>query len=284
MYDPLRPRPSPFAGTWYPGDPVELARLVDGLLDEGETGSEGESVVGLVSPHAGLVYSGAVAAAGYRRLRSEPVDTAVLLGPSHRAFFEALGVYPAGAFETPLGVVDVDARLATDLLETDARFRSMPDVHAGEHGIEMQLPFLQRLHPGCRIVPIMMGSQSRELIAAAALALADVVSRADGRVVLVASSDLSHHEPRERACALDGEVLRRLEAFDDAALEERLARNHRHACGGGPMVSVMRASRALGAERARVVRYGDSGEASGDVAAVVGYVSAVFTFTPSAAA
>jgi AmmeMemoRadiSam system protein B len=280
-------RRSPFAGTWYPSHPDELARLVDGFLDGADGNANGRGhghavsgkLYGLVSPHAGLVYSGPVAAAGYRRLRAEAsdVDSVILIGPSHQAFFEALAVYPEGAFETPLGLVRVDTELARAVLEGGPQFRALPEVHAQEHSLEMQLPFLQRVKPDIRIVPIMMGKQSEEMIGAACDALVRAVSTFPGRVVLIASSDLSHYETRERARQLDGEVLRCLKEFDASALSEELARDHRHACGGGPIVAVMRASGLLGAEHSQVLRYGDSGDVSGDVTAVVGYVSAEFT-------
>jgi MEMO1 family protein len=269
-------RRSPFAGSWYPADPRELEAMVARFVaEEEEVELEGE-LVALISPHAGLVYSGPVAGAGYRLLaRDAPAfATAVLLGPSHRKFFDALAVYPAGAFATPLGPVPIDAELADAFLRETPRARAMPEVHGDEHCLEMQLPFLRYLLPDLRIVPVLMGNQSVENVAAAARAVAAVAKTADRPVLLVASSDLSHYESRARARELDDEVLGCVGRFDAPALASLFERNSRHACGGGPIVAVMAAARALGATEASVLRYGDSGDVSGDTDAVVGYVSA----------
>ena len=152
----------------------------------------------------------------------------------------------------------------------------MPEVHRGEHCLEMQLPFLQHLLPEARILPVMMGTQSARNIEAAASAMVRAVSASDYPVLLVASSDLSHYESRDRARALDSEVLERIERFDPEALEKLIEDEREHACGGGPIVAVMMAARELGAGGARILAYGDSGDVSEDTDAVVGYVSAAF--------
>jgi AmmeMemoRadiSam system protein B len=281
--DPVRP--SPFAGTWYPADPEELRDLVRRQLEEAASSAvlpKGTKLVALISPHAGLVYSGPVAAAGYRLLaggEAGAFDTVLLLGPSHRVFFDGLALYPRGRFRTPLGLTEVDSELAAAIASETARARPMPEVHRQEHCLEMQLPFLQQLLPEARIVPILMGNQSREDVAAAARAIAASVARSKRRVLLVASSDLSHYQSRARARDLDSEVLDCVERFDPDALERLLDAEEGHACGGGPMVAVMRAARVLGADGARLLRYGDSGDVSGETDAVVGYLSAALFVT-----
>ncbi|HXV60725.1 MAG TPA: AmmeMemoRadiSam system protein B [Vicinamibacteria bacterium] len=270
-----RLRPSPFAGTWYPGEPETLRALVLRLLNESRESLDGKRVFALVVPHAGLEYSGGVAASAYRILRETEVETVILLGPSHRVFFDALAVFPAGAFETPLGRVAIDAELSRELLDSSDRFRAMPEVHDQEHCLEMQLPFLQVVLPRCRIVPVMMGNQSRELVDLAGKALAAAASSSRA-VLLIASSDLSHYQPRPRARRLDETVLAAVRGFAPEALFDALEDNPRHACGGGPIVSIMAASRSLGAKESKVLRYADSGDATGDTGAVVGYLSAAF--------
>jgi MEMO1 family protein len=281
--DALWTRRSPFAGTWYPAEPAELRALVSHQLDEAAPGTDlppAERLVALICPHAGLAYSGSVAAAGYRLLGRGAsggpgsFESVLLLGPSHRAFFNGLALYPRGAFETPLGWAEIDAELTAALAAETSRAQGMAEVHRREHCLEMQLPFLQVVLPGARIVPVIMGDQSGENIAAAASAIAAAVSRSTRAVLLVASSDLSHYESRPRARALDAEVLDCVERFDPEALERLLGAERGHACGGGPIAAVMRAARELGAGEARILRYGDSGDASGDTDAVVGYLSA----------
>jgi AmmeMemoRadiSam system protein B len=230
-------------------------------------------LVALISPHAGLRYSGPVAAAGYRLLERQSFRSVVLLGPSHRVAFDALATYPEGAFATPLGLAAVDAELCRSFEGATPRARPMPEVHREEHCLEMQLPFLQRLNPGVRILPVIMGSQSPQNIEAAAGAMVRAVSASAYPVLLIASSDLSHYQSRERARVLDSEVLECIERFDARGLAELLEKDRGHACGGGPMVAVMMAARELGAAHSRILAYGDSGDVSGDTDAVVGYVS-----------
>jgi AmmeMemoRadiSam system protein B len=220
------------------------------------------------------VYSGPVAAAGYRLLLGRRFDAVILLGPSHRQWFDALAVYPRGAFATPLGRVRVDSELAEEFSRQTARARVVAGVHEAEHSLEMQLPFLQHVLPEASILPVVMGNQSRENVEAAASAIVGSVSRSRRSTLLVASSDLSHYRSRERARELDSEVLDCVARFDPDGLERLLETDHDHACGGGPIVAVMRAARELGATGASVLRYADSGDVTGETEAVVGYLSA----------
>ena len=150
----------------------------------------------------------------------------------------------------------------------------MPQAHGREHSLEMQLPFIAHLMPDAAIVPLVMGQQTRATAFAVGAALARAIASRAGEVLLVASSDLSHYEDARTAAALDGEVLRHVEALDPGGLMDALEREPRHACGGGPMVAVMEAARQLGARHARVLRYADSGDVSGDKSSVVGYMAA----------
>ena len=260
------------AGSWYPGTRARIEAEVEGYL-QGVSGSRPKGrILGLISPHAGLRYSGPVAAHGYGLLRGAPACTVVMVGPSHRAIFDGVALWARGAFETPLGRIPIDEELTTTLLQPPVV--ELPDVHLQEHSLEMQLPFLQSVMPGLRLVPLLMGSQDR----ASVEALAGVMERAlAGRrdVLLVASSDLSHYHPAAIANRLDGQVVSAVDAFDAEALMTLLEGSPHHACGGGPMVAVMRTAQALGARQARVLRYADSGDAGEhDKSRVVGYLSA----------
>lgn len=228
----------------------------------------------LVSPHAGIMYSGRVAAAGYRWLEPTAFDTAVLVGPSHFVPFPGASVYPAGAFETPLGSARVDEELAAAVVSRGRHMRCQVEPHEREHSLEMQLPFIQVLAPHAAIVPILMGAQAREYVDDLASALAEAVRAVSRRALLVASSDLSHYLPASIAARLDGRVCDRIDAFDPDGLMHLLETDPQHACGGGPVVCVMKAARALGATASRVEAYGDSGDVTGDKSGVVGYVSA----------
>jgi AmmeMemoRadiSam system protein B len=262
------------AGSWYPGTAKAVVAEVEEYLRAAGRQSVPGRLVGLISPHAGLRYSGPVAAHAYSLLSGRSGLTVVLIGPSHRFAFDGVAVWARGGFETPLGVVPIDEELARALLSLDPRAADEPRPHREEHCLEMQLPFLQHLVGDLRIVPALMGSQSRSEVDRFATALAEAVGeRRD--VVLVASSDLSHYHPALVANRLDAVVVNDVGRFDPEALMLRLEASHEHACGGGPIVCVMRAARTLGAVDATVLKYGDSGDAGeGDKRRVVGYLAA----------
>ena len=264
-------RPAAVAGTWYPGTALELAAAVDAHLSRTTRDVEGE-LVGLIAPHAGLMYSGPVAAHAYRLLAGRAFDVAVIVGPSHFVGFDGVAVHPSGGFETPLGVMPIDGDCAAALRRASPMVREHPTAHVREHSIEMQLPFLRRLAPGLPIVPLVMGRQT----AATARALGDALQTVlrGRRALLVASTDLSHYHRATEAARLDSVVIDHVSRLDADGLQAALDACPEHACGGGPMVAVMRAARLLGAREAVVLQYGDSGDVSGDKSAVVGYLAA----------
>jgi hypothetical protein len=230
------------------------------------------SVQAILVPHAGLVYSGPVAAWAYRSVEGGEFDAAVIIGPSHHVGFDGVAVYPSGAFDTPLGPAEIAADLATAIQHASPVVHADAASHAREHSLEMQLPFLRRVLPSTPIVPLMMGYQTAATIDGLAEALARALERR--RVLLVASSDLSHYLDAGAAEVADRLVLDAVARFDADGLAALLHARPDHACGGGPILSVMRAARALGARAARVLRYADSGDVSGDKSAVVGYMAA----------
>lgn len=267
-----RIRPAAVAGTWYPASAPALAGAVDEYLARagGEPASFAE-LTAIVAPHAGLMYSGPVAAHAYRLLRGRTFDVVALVGPSHFVGFDGVAVYASGGFETPLGTVRVDEAAAALLAATPVACERA-SAHIREHSLEMQLPFIQRLLPEVPIVPLVMGLQTPETAVALGDALAAVL--AGRRALLVASTDLSHYHDAQTASALDAVVLEHVSRFDPVALQRALDARPGHACGGGPLVAVMHAARLLGARDAEVLSYADSGDVSGDKSAVVGYMAA----------
>src|SRR5262245_27099363 len=262
------------AGSWYPGTSAALASAVDRHLEHADRRAAGIAgdLVALIAPHAGLTYSGPVAAHEYRRLRDRAFDVAVLVGPSHFVGFEGVSIYPVGGFDTPFGVAAIDEACAGAILSHGGVVREHRVAHAREHSLEMQLPFLGRLAPQMPIVPLVMGYQTADTAAA----LGDTLAAAlrGRRALLVASTDLSHYHDAATALQLDRVVIDCVQRFDSDALQDALTRNPDHACGGGPTVAVMRAARLAGARDAIVLNYADSGDVSGDKSAVVGYLAA----------
>ena len=264
-------RKAAVAGTWYPGTRELLRAEVDGHLGRATVECAGD-VSAIIAPHAGLHYSGPVAAYAYKLLDGRRYDVAVLVGPSHYVGFDGVAVYERGAFETPCGPVPIADQCAAAIAMAASSVRHRPSAHVREHSLEMQLPFLQRVLPDTPIVPLVMGYQTRDTILNLSQGLTAGLS--GRRALLVASTDLSHYHDADTAARLDGEVIKHVRAFDAEGLLAALEGFPHHACGGGPTVSVMQAARALGARDARILKYADSGDVSGDKASVVGYLAA----------
>jgi len=267
-------RKSVIAGTWYPGDPSILTGDIRSYLDKVPEQPVGGPVVGLVSPHAGYGYSGQIAAHGYRLIEGRRYDAVVVIGPSHRVLFHGASVWPSGGYETPLGVVPIDSELAGAILGADPVLNSDWKPHAGEHSVEIQLPFLQVVLGTFAFVPVVMGTQDLRTCEAVAGA---VFQAAKGKnVLVVGSSDLSHFHTYEQARRLDQAVVDLVQKRDYRGLARELEDGSCEACGGGPMVAAMLVAEKTGARGVKVLRYANSGDVTGERRQVVGYLSAAF--------
>jgi AmmeMemoRadiSam system protein B len=262
------------AGTWYPDNPAVLVAQLDGYLERATVTEPAGRLRAIVVPHAGLMYSGPVAAYAYNVARRHQYSALVLVGPSHFIPFEGVSVWPDGEWETPLGPVPVHRELGEAIRNQSEIIFSLPTAHGREHSLEMQMPFIAHLMPGVPIVPIVMGNQRAGTAFSLGAAIASAVQTHAPDALLVASSDLSHYQDAAIAEALDRVVIGHVESFDASLLMDALEREPRHACGGGPMVAVLHASSRLGATQARLLQYADSGDISGDKSSVVGYMAA----------
>lgn len=236
--------------------------------------------MGLVVPHAGYVYSGAVAAHAYKLLDAGAFDRVLIVAPSHRAAFSGVCATRKEGYRTPLGVVPIDRELVEELQSKSAWVQDHPEAEALEHSLEIQLPFLQVTLGDFRLTPLLMGDQSFSMCESLSTIIHELCR--NRKVLLVASTDLSHFHSYQEAKALDRQVLKKMEAFDPRGLSEELASRHCEACGGGPMITVMLTARKLGADTARVLHYANSGDVTGDRSGVVGYMAGVI-FRSSAA-
>ncbi len=263
------------AGSWYPGDPETLSRDVKRYLENAKKEKVEGQIVALVSPHAGFMYSGQVAAYAYKLVEGMDFDSVVVVGPSHRFPFKGASLWDHGGFRTPLGVVPVDAELSRKLMEKRKEIRFIPEAHRQENSLELQIPFLQTVLKSFKLVPIAMEPDwSWETCQYLASAIAEAVR--GKKVLLVASTDLSHYYTYKIAVELDRIVLNHIERFDIEGLNRDLKNDRAEACGGGPVVTIMLAARALGANKGRVLKYLNSGDVTGDRSKVVGYAAAVF--------
>ncbi len=271
-------RPS-ISGTWYPDNAADLRRSLEGLLDIVSDQSQGTSgkVRGLLVPHAGLVYSGDVAAHAYATLKDADYDTVVILGPYHAYHESPFLVCQYAGYKTPLGTVPVDRELI-DRIDANLLIESgmslTPTAETTEHSIEIQLPFLQTVLGTIPVVPIMLAHQTPTTVAALVGALATALHDADP--LLIASSDLSHFNPQHLAVLMDREMLRRVEAFQAEAVLQAEHEGAASACGAGAIATMMLVARAFGTEHAKVLSYRTSGDVTGEYDPVIGYASAAF--------
>ncbi len=274
------------AGTFYPADPAQLAKTVDALLGQPAPQVNAQSVVAIVAPHAGYEFSGSVAANSYAALKGRKVRRVVVIAPSHYESFEFSSVYDGEAYATPLAKIPVDREFARRLAEQNSLIRLASNGHVasgdrGEHALEVQLPFLQRTLGSFQLVPVVMGTQDYQASRALGTALARLISGPD--TLIVASSDLSHFHPYDRAVQLDRATLSAIQQFDYLTLSHNLESRTWEACGGGPIVAAMIAAERLGATQAKVLKYANSGEITGDRGRVVGYGAVALLRSPQKA-
>ncbi|MDO5536841.1 MAG: AmmeMemoRadiSam system protein B [Desulfovibrionaceae bacterium] len=275
---PIR-RPA-VAGRFYPGDAKSLAALVDSLFPDGAPQAEAaDTPCAVMAPHAGYVFSGQAAALALAGTRLP--ETLILLCPNHTGLGHPLGVWPDGAWETPLGAVPVNAELAESLCARGL-FAKDTRSHLREHSLEVELPLLQRMAPDSppSIVPVCVGTQDPRALAMAGGILADVCGQGirDGSTGILISSDMNHYEDEETTMAKDERALECVLAQEPGALLERCRRERITMCGCGPMALALFCLRALRGTSgpsapARLVCHTTSGKAFGDYARVVGYAS-----------
>ena len=269
-------REAVWAGRFYPSDPGELRREVTRWIGEAESDPPEEPVIGIVAPHAGYVYSGAVAGEAYRAVEGRSYKRVVLLSPSHRAAFDGASLWARGSYRTPLGEIPIDEEAADRLLDEEGELvRELPEAHREEHAVEVQLPFLQVALPPFRLVPLVLGSH--DLGYASKLAAALVRLFGAGDTLYVASSDLSHFHRYDDAVRIDSLLLDLLGRLENEKLARALERGETEACGAGPILTIASASRDHFGAEARLVGYANSGDTAGDKSEVVGYASFLFT-------
>ncbi len=267
-------RPPAVSGLFYPADPTLLSMTIDRLLEAAPEAESSLRPLALVSPHAGYAFSGPTAAAAYATLRNRSFRTAVIVSPSHREYFNGISVYEGDAYRTPLGLINVDIELRERLLAYKGIITSSQLGHRDEHAIEVQLPFIQRINPDAKILPIVMGDQRSEYCLLLARALAEILSPDN---VLIASSDLSHFHEQGAAEIRDRIVAEDIRSLSPMRLLDDLSTHKGEACGGGPIAAVMTAAQTLGADRVTVLHQCTSGDVTGEKQRVVGYLSAAFT-------
>ncbi len=279
-------RPAAVAGAFYPADPQALSQMMDDMLAKATPAPVDGEILAAVAPHAGYPFSGPVAAWTYAALKGHKYSRVVVIAPSHYVGFDFTSVYDGDAYTTPLGQVPVDKEFARRLVKMSPTMQLSERGHqvtaeAPEHSVEVQLPWLQRILGNFELVPIVMGDQNYESSRALGVALATMLRNDPGTLVL-ASSDLSHYHPYADAESIDHKTLHALEAYDYFSMSRNFQWRAQgepgiwEACGGAPIVAAMIYAERMGANKAEVLRYANSGDVTGDKSRVVGYSADVF--------
>lgn len=254
------------AGQFYPASADRLRKDLEDYLVAAPQSIE---AIGCVAPHAGYMYSGRVAGAVYGALSLPPVF--VILCPNHTGRGEPLAIMSSGEWQTPLGQVPIHAELAALLKRECPMLREDAGAHAGEHSLEVQLPFLQYRAPRMSFVPVAIGAGDFPSLEKFGRALGRAVAGWDDRVLIVASSDMDHYEREDVTRAKDQRAIEAILALDPQRLFRVLREDRNTMCGYGPVISMLYAARHLGADAASLVRYGTSADAGGRRDHVVGY-------------
>lgn len=271
-------------GQFYPAHGEKLRAAVEGFLEDA-LAAPPERPLGLVAPHAGYVFSGQIAADAFARARGHDYDLVAILGTPHTVpRFEGVALLPRGAFRTPLGDAEIDEDAARELLRSGAGCLEYREAHAREHSVEVQVPFVQVLFPRAKILPAIVGSASPDVGRRFAEAFAKIAR--DRKALVVASSDLSHYPRYEDARRADRAVLEALASLDPARFRAAIDEEERRgvpglstcACGEAPILTLLATVKALGATRAEVASYANSGDClvAGDPDRVVGYGAVAF--------
>jgi len=265
-------------GAFYPADKDELQKLVDEYLDGAAVHDFSGRLQGIIVPHAAYPYSGKIAAAAYKQLIGRNYDAAVIIAPSHYDLFIGVSIFPGRALETPLGEVRIDTALAKRLTGADKLIFFSTRGYAGEHSLEVQLPFLQTALPNTPVVPLVVGYQSLYASYALGKSLSAVLDNAN--VLIVASTDLSHYHPYDEAVRLDREVIDALLNYDPFLLGLNLFSRRWEACGGMPVIAALVAAQRFGCNSVELLQYANSGDITAKKDSVVGYVSAAVAAAP----
>jgi MEMO1 family protein len=258
------------AGRFYPSDP----RLLSDEIDRYCAGGGKRRVRGCLVPHAAYMYSGHVAGAVYGSI--EIPSRSILLGPRHFPYGAPMAILTEGCWATPFGEAHVDSALGGELARACPRLREDAVAHAQEHSLEVQLPFLQRLAPDYRFVPVVLASERYVVLEELGHAVAEVISARENRVLLIVSSDMNHYESDEVTRVKDRLAIDSILALDPRGLYDTVRNEEISMCGYAAAVAALVALKDLGAKEAKLVRYATSGDVTGDHHEVVGYAGIVF--------
>ncbi len=261
------------AGSWYPRSKEALYQMLKGYLDQASPEKIDGDIIALISPHAGYQFSAPIAAYGFKAAEGRHFKTVIVLGFSHRLRFGGISVYARGVFRTPLGDIAIDEALAQEIISTNSRIQFNPVLFDGENSVEMQIPFVQMVFAGAKVVPVAFGTQEYEDAEIMADALAAALKdRKD--VLIVASTDLSHYHPYAEANSIDQHTVNVLTGMKAGEFYQEGRLGVCELCGMMPVTASLLTAEKLGYNKIKVLKYANSGDTFGDKGKVVGYLSA----------
>lgn len=270
------------AGIFYPSDPLELNQTIErSFKDKGfgpnkmPPSDSKRRIYGIVSPHAGYIYSGAVAANGFYEVSSMEFNDVIIIGPNHYGIGTGAAIMGEGLWETPLGQVEINQDLSLGISRNSEIIDLDDFAHSRDHCLEVQLPFIQYIKKKkFRIVPIILIMQDRQTANDIGISIAQ--STVNTNSLLIASSDFTHYESNTEAHRKDSELINAILSLDVLKFYTTLERENVSACGYGAIASIMTAAKKLGATKGELLKYATSGDIIGDTNTVVGYSSIVF--------
>ncbi len=262
------------SGQFYPADPKELSREVDGFIQKAAVEPQNRHIDIVIAPHAGYSYSGAVAGYSFKAVSQNQYSTIVILAPSHFVGFEAISVWDEGAFETPLGRVEVDESFTKKLISANKSFYFYPQAFAKEHSLEVEIPFLQKTFKGFKIVPVVMGQPEFETLKAFASSLKKIIGNRQD-VLIVVSTDMSHYHPDSVARQMDFQALHLIKELKVEEIWQQSQARRIEMCGFIPVTTALLYAKEQGLNQVEVLRYTNSGDVTGDLDQVVGYSSVI---------
>ncbi len=258
------------AGMFYPGDGEVLRTEVRELIND--AGNKVKAI-GLISPHAGYVYSGSCAGNGFGKINIP--DRVIILGVNHRGAGHAMAVDGHNKWNTPLGDIKIDDNLRDELIQKSVVFEVDSVPSSEEHSLEVQIPFIQVLNPTAKILPITIGTHDREMMRTGGLEIGRIIKEANDDILIIASTDMSHYISADNAKELDHMAIEKIIELDPDGLFEAVRSNNISMCGVSPTYIMMTAAKELGGAKGEVIEYTNSGYTSGDFDQVVGYLSAL---------
>jgi AmmeMemoRadiSam system protein B len=262
------------AGQFYPGSEASLVKTLSALVPEIQP-EERKEALAVVSPHAGYIYSGGVAGETFARVKVP--ESVVILGPNHTGHGAPIALMAQGSWDMPMGEVAINIELAAQIAKSSPLVEIDEIAHRFEHSLEVQVPFLQYIQNNLNIAPIVVSHVAYETCVAVGQGLAAAIKSYGKQVLIVASTDMTHYESRQEASAKDSLALGRIQELDPEGLYNTVIGKRISMCGIMPATVALIAALALGAKKAELVRYTDSGETSGDTSHVVGYAGLVIT-------